>query len=66
MKTQLITLSVVLAALCACTQPTPRQKAEKEAQIKAQELLDQREAEMKNGPRRIDSNNPDKAHEGRL
>ena len=47
MKTQLITLSVVLAALCACTQPTPRQKAEKEAEVKARELLSQLTVEEK-------------------
>lgn len=42
MKTQLITLAVVLtAAVCGCAEPTPRQKAEKEAQIKAQALLEQ-------------------------
>ena len=41
MKTQLITLAVVLAAVCGCAEPTPRQKAEKEAGIKAQALLEQ-------------------------
>ena len=48
MKTQLITLSLVLAAVvCACQQPTPRQKAEKEAEIKAQALLEQLTPEEK-------------------
>ena len=48
MKTQLITLSLVLAAVvCACQQPTPRQKAEKEAEIKAQALSEELSVEEK-------------------
>ena len=40
MKTKLMTLSLVLLAL-ACEGPTPRQKAEKEAESRARQLLEQ-------------------------
>ena len=42
-----ICLSLMLAAVCACTGPTPRQIAEKEAETKARALLEQLTVEEK-------------------
>ena len=47
MKTQLIAICTALLAVSACGGQTPRQKAEQQAQVRAQELLEQLSVEEK-------------------
>ncbi len=47
MKTKLLTLSILLLGVVACENPTPRQVAEKEAEARAQQLLEQLTVEEK-------------------
>ena len=41
MKNRLTALLLILTTVWACEQPTPREKAEKEASLRAQQLLEQ-------------------------